>query len=158
MNVETAKTIIAFMEKYNKHFAALSAFVSEKKAKVIADDLTWLLDSLNTEQRYVMEGNDLEAKRLSLFEQLGIPGVKARELVERCPEEYKPRLKLEFRNMEHFVDSIKKTNADIIEIIERKLSIQEKLAGKTPSTVQTYTGQGVKVTKHNTSGGFFGEV
>ena len=50
------------------------------------------------------------------------------------------------------------SNADIIDIIERKLSIQEKLANRGPSTVQTYTGTGAKVTKHNTSGGFFSEV
>ena len=60
--------------------------------------------------------------------------------------------------MEQSVDFIKATNADIIEIIERKLSIQEKLANRSPSTVQTYNGKGAKVTKHNTSGGFFGEV
>ena len=70
MTVQVAKEVIAFMEKYNKHFEALSAFVSEKRAKVIADELTWLLDALNVEQKFVMEGNDLEAKRLALFERL----------------------------------------------------------------------------------------
>lgn len=158
MNVDTAKQVIAFMEKYNRHFEALSAFVSEKRAKVIADELTWLLDSLTAEQKFIMEGNDLEAKRLALFESLGIGGKKARELIEECPEELKPKLTLECRNMEKYVEHIKNTNADIIEIIERKLSVQEKLINKTHSTASTYTGKGVKVTKHNTSGGFFGNV
>ena len=60
--------------------------------------------------------------------------------------------------MEKYVETIKSTNADIIEIIERKLSVQEKLINRTHSTSSTYTGKGVKVTKHNTSGGFFGNV
>lgn len=158
MTAEVAKEIIAFMEKYNMHFEALSAFVSEKKAKVIADELTWLLDALNTEQKFVMEGNSLEAKRLALFEELGVQGKKARELLEECPGEYKAKFELEWKTMEKHVDYIKATNADIIDIIERKLSIQEKLANRGPSTVQTYTGTGAKVTKHNTSGGFFSEV
>ncbi|MGN0657020.1 MAG: flagellar biosynthesis protein FlgN [Ruminiclostridium sp.] len=158
MTVQTAVKVIAFMEKYNKHFEELCAFVSEKKAKVIADELTWLLDSLNVEQKFVMEGNDLEAKRLALFEELGLSGAKAKQLLEECPEAYKAKFALECRRMEQSVDFIKATNADIIEIIERKLSIQEKLANRSPSTVQTYNGKGTKVTKHNTSGGFFGEV
>ena len=158
MTVQVAKEVIAFMEKYNMHFEALSAFVSEKRAKVIADELTWLLDALNVEQKFVMEGNDLEAKRLALFERLGIAGRKAKSLLEECPEEYKAKFSLECANMEKYVDYIKATNADIIDIIERKLSIQEKLAKRGPSTVQTYNGSGAKVTKHNTSGGFFSEV
>ena len=158
MTNETAKEVIAFMEKYNKHFEALSAFVSEKRAKVIADELTWLLDSLTTEQKFIMEGNDLEAKRLALFEKLGLAGKKARELVTECPEELRNKLTLECSAMEKHVGFIKTTNADIIEIIERKLSVQEKIANKPRSTQSTYTGKGVKVTKHNTSGGFFGEV
>jgi len=158
MTQETAKEVIAFMEKYNRHFEELSAFVSEKRAKVVADELTWLLDSLNVEQRLIMEGNDLEAKRLALFERLGIAGRKARELIEECPEQLRAKLTLECSAMEKHVDYIKDTNADIIEIIERKLSIQEKLINKKHSTSSTYTGKGVKVTKHNTSGGFSSNV
>jgi len=158
MTVGTAKEVIAFMEKYNAHFEALSAFVSEKRAKVIADELPWLLDSLTVEQKFVMEGNDLEAKRLALFRDLGLAGKKAKELIEECPEELKKKLTLECTAMERHVETIKSMNADIIDIIERKLSVQEKLINRTHSTASTYTGKGVKVTKHNTSGGFFGEV
>ncbi len=158
MTAETAKSIIRYMEKYNEHFENLETFVSEKKAKVIADDLVWLLDSLVTEQKLVMEGNDLEVKRLALFEQLGISGKKAKELLGECPEELKAKLTLECTAMEKHIDLIKRTNADIIDIIERKLSIQEKLANQSHSTMDTYTGRGTKVRKHNTSGGFFGNV
>ncbi|MBO6301178.1 MAG: flagellar export chaperone FlgN [Ruminiclostridium sp.] len=158
MTTDTAKQVIAFMEKYNKHFEALSSFVSEKRAKVIADELTWLLDSLATEQKFIMEGNDLEAKRLALFQRLGLSGKKARDLLNECPEELKNKLTLECSAMERHVEFIKSTNADIIEIIERKLSVQEKLINRPHVTSSTYTGKGVKVTKHNTSGGFFGNV
>ena len=158
MTVETVKAVIKFMEKYNRHFEELETFVSEKKAKVIADDLVWLLDSLVREQKLVMEGNDLEVKRLALFEELQISGKKAKQLITECPEEYRAKLTLECVSMEKHIDFIKRTNADIIEIIERKLSIQEKLANQPRSTMDTYTGKGTKVRKHNTSGGFFGEV
>ncbi len=158
MTVATAKAVIQFMEKYNKHFEELELFVSEKKAKVIADDLVWLLDSLTREQKLVMTGNDLETKRLSLFEELGISGTKAKELIEECPEDYRTKLNLECSSMEKHVDAIRRTNADIIEMVERKLSIQEKIANQPHSTMETYTGRGMKVKKHNTSGGFFGEV
>ena len=158
MTVATAKAVIEFMEIYNKHFEELYVFVSEKKAKVIADDLVWLLDSLTKEQKLVMAGNDLETKRLALFEELGISGVKAKELIEECPEDYRSKLHLECSSMEKYVDAIRKTSADIIEMVERKLSIQEKLANQPHSTMETYTGRGMKVKKHNTSGGFFGEV
>ena len=158
MTAEVAKQVIAFMVKYNEHFEALSAFVSEKRAKVIGDELSWLLDSLTTEQKFIMEGNDLETKRLALFRRLGLAGKRARALVEECPEELKNKLKLECSAMEKYVENIKNTNADIIDIIERKLSVQEKLINRTHSTASTYTGKGVKVTKHNTSGGFFVEV
>lgn len=158
MTAETVKAVIRFMEKYNVHFQELEAFVSEKKAKVIADDLCWLLDSLVNEQKLVMEGNNLETKRLKLFEELGISGIKAKQLIAECPEEYRQKLTLECVAMEKHIDLIKRTNADIIEIIERKLSIQEKLANQPRSTMETYTGKGTKVRKHNASGGFFGEV
>lgn len=158
MDAITAKSVIAFMEKYNRHFEELSAFVSEKRAKVVADDLTWLLDSLNNEQRLVMEGNNLENQRLALFRELGIEGRKAVQLIDECPAGLAAKLRLECSAMERYVDLIKATNADIIDIIERKLSIQEKMINKTHATASTYTGKGVKVTKHNTSGGFFGQV
>ena len=105
-----------------------------------------------------MTGNDLEVKRIALFEELGISGKKAKELISECPEEYRAKLTLECLSMERHIDFIKRTNADIIEIIERKLSIQEKMANQPRSTMDTYTGKGTKVRKHNTSGGFFGEV
>lgn len=158
MTAQTAKEIIACMEKINAHFRTLETFINEKRAKVIADDLPWLLDSLVEEQRLVAEGNHLEAKRMKLFEQLGVADKKATALIEECPEEYKERLRLECISIERHIGTIKKTNADIIEIIERKLSIQEKAAKVPVGSTSTYTGQGVKVRHADTSGGFIGEV
>ncbi len=159
MTVETAKAIIQCMEKMNAHFAELEKFIAEKKVKVIADDLVWLLDSLTEEQRLIAEGNDLESKRLKLFDELGISGKKATQLIQDCPGEFQSKLKLECVSMEKHIDLIKKLNADIIEIIERKLSIQEKAANMPQTSgMNTYTGKGVKVRQSNSSGGFIGDV
>lgn len=158
MTVQTVLAVIASMEKLNQHLEALEAFISAKKARVIADDLVWLLDSLTEEQRLVAEGNDLEAKRLKLFDDLGISGKKAKQLIEECPEEYQARFTRECVETERHINAIKQLNIDITEIIERKLSIQEKAVKAPPSSMETYTGKGVKVRTHNTSGGFFGEV
>ncbi len=158
MTVQTITAVIANMEKLNQHLEALETFISTKKARVIADDLVWLLDSLTEEQRLVAEGNNLEAKRLKLFDDLGISGKKARQLIDECPEEYRAKFTRECVEMERRIDKIKQLNIDITEIIERKLSIQEKAVKAPPSSMETYTGKGVKVRTHNTSGGFFGEV
>ncbi len=158
MTIQTAKAVIGCMEKLNRHFLELEKFIAEKKAKVIADDLVWLLDSLTEEQRLVAEGNDLESKRLKLFESFGIADRKASQLIQECPEEYQSKLKLECSSLEKHIDLIKKLNADIIEIIERKLTIQEKAANRSAATMNTYTEQGVKVRQRDTSGGFIGEV
>lgn len=158
MTAQTAKEIIGCMEKINAHFRTLETFINEKRAKVIADDLPWLLDSLVEEQRLVAEGNNLEAKRMKLFERLGVADKKATALIEECPEGCKERLRLECVSIERHIGLIKKTNADIIEIIERKLSIQEKTAKMPVGSTSTYTGQGVKVRHANSSGGFIGEV
>lgn len=158
MTVQTITAVIANMEKLNQHLEALETFISAKKARVIADDLVWLLDSLTEEQRLVAEGNNLEAKRLKLFDDLGISGKKARQLIDECPEEYRAKFTRECVEMERRIDKIKQLNIDITEIIERKLSIQEKAVKAPPSSMETYTGKGVKVRTHNTSGGFFGEV
>lgn len=158
MTVQTTMAVIDNMEKLNQHLEALETFISAKKAKVIADDLVWLLDSLTEEQRLVAEGNNLEVKRLKLFDDLGISGKKAKQLIDECPEEYRAKFSRECVEMEHHIDRIKQLNIDITEIIERKLSIQEKAVKAPPSSMETYTGKGVKVRTHNTSGGFFGEV
>lgn len=158
MTVQTAKQVISCMEKLNAHFRALETFIAEKKAKVIADDLVWLLDSLVEEQRLVAEGNNLESRRVKLFEELGIADRKATQLIEECPEEYRSRLRLECASIERHIDLIKKTNIDIIDIIERKLSIQEKSSKAPVGTINTYTEQGVKVRRQSASGGIIGEV
>ena len=50
MTIETADRIIGFLEKYNGVYRDMVAFLTEKQAKVMADDLLWLLDSVEDEQ------------------------------------------------------------------------------------------------------------
>ena len=49
MTIETADRIIGFLEKYNSAYRDMVAFLTEKQAKVMADDLLWLLDSVEDE-------------------------------------------------------------------------------------------------------------
>ena len=37
MTTDVAKEVISFMEKYNRHFEALSAFVDEKRMMEVGD-------------------------------------------------------------------------------------------------------------------------
>ena len=55
MTTETADRIIGFLEKYNGAYRDMVAFLTEKQAKVMADDLLWLLDSVENEQALVMK-------------------------------------------------------------------------------------------------------
>lgn len=156
MDSQTAELLITFFESYNKHFTELFRFLSEKKSKVIDDDLSWLLDSLATEQKLIMQGNSLESKRLTVFETIGISGVHSEQLVEMFPEEFKGQIKVQLDTLVKSIADIKRLNADILDLVDRKLSLQEKLLNKTSDSPDTYNMKGAKVQKH--SGGIIGEV
>lgn len=81
MTTETADRIIGFLEKYNGAYRDMVAFLTEKQAKVMADDLLWLLDSVENEQALVMKIQSEEAARTSLFEELGLGETKAKQLI-----------------------------------------------------------------------------
>lgn len=72
MTIETADRIIGFLEKYNGVYRDMVAFLTEKQAKVMADDLLWLLDSVEDEQALVMKIQSEESARSALFEELGL--------------------------------------------------------------------------------------
>ena len=63
MTIETADRIIGFLEKYNGVYRDMVAFLTEKQAKVMADDLLWLLDSVEDEQALVMKIQSEESAR-----------------------------------------------------------------------------------------------
>ena len=55
MTIQLADEIIAFMEKYNDTYRDMVLFLTEKMAKVMDDDLLWLLESVDDEQALIMK-------------------------------------------------------------------------------------------------------
>ena len=71
MNSTQAAQIVGFMEKYSKHFVDTVSFLNKKQMKILADDLIWLHDSLQEEQKLVMYGSSLETERLKILAAAG---------------------------------------------------------------------------------------
>ncbi len=159
MTVETADKLISFMEKYNETYRSMVAFLTEKQAKVMADDLLWLLDSVEQEQALVMKIQSQENARLALFAELSVDGIKAKELIESVPEERKTMMTLIYDNLTEDIERIRKLNSEIVETVEKKLSVQEELVrGAGMTTAETYNGYGAKI-KHTTgTKGYIGSV
>ncbi|MCL1903083.1 MAG: hypothetical protein FWF94_01530 [Oscillospiraceae bacterium] len=122
MNVEQAVQIVEFLGKYNEHFTGIVDFLERKMQKVLADDLVWLHDSLQEEQKLAMAGVSLENKRLELLDKMGYDDYTSSELLKIYPDEYKGRFKLECTNIENAVDKIKALNSEILETVEKKLN------------------------------------
>ena len=145
MTIETADRIIGFLEKYNGVYRDMVAFLTEKQAKVMADDLLWLLDSVEA--------------RSALFEELGLGEIKAKQLIEAAPDERKSKLTLLYDELTGYVARIKQLNNIIVETVEKKLSVQEELMRKTGMTLtETYNGYGAKIKHTSAPKGFLGNI
>ena len=83
MTIETADRIIGFLEKYNGEYRDMVAFLTEKQAKVMADDLLWLLDSVEDEQALVMKIQSEESARSALLRSLDSGEIKAKQLMKK---------------------------------------------------------------------------
>jgi len=143
MNQTQALQIIEFLESYNKHFLGCVDFLNLKQQKVLADDLSWLHDSLPEEQRLSMSGSSLEHKRLELMKELGFEDKTSSQLLEICPEEAKTRFKTACQSLEQSIEKIKRINADILETVEKKLEVAEKLLdGQAKQNINSLTGPG----------------
>ena len=159
MTLETAEKVIAFMEKYNETYRDMVSFLTEKQAKVMADDILWLLDSVEEEQALVMKIQSQENARLAYFAELSIEDATAKELVEQAPQERKTRMSMLYDNLTDYIAKIRKLNADIVETVEKKLSVQEELVrGAGMTMAETYNGYGAKVKRTTGSKGFLGSV
>ncbi|MCL1832750.1 MAG: flagellar export chaperone FlgN [Oscillospiraceae bacterium] len=134
MNIEQATQIADILGTYNKHFDECIAFLNLKQQKVLADDLNWLHDSLTEEQRLAMVGSSLETKRLELMKTLGYENHTSAQILEICPDEARGRLKLECVNLQTSIDKIKVLNADILEMVDKKLESAEEYLKKTGVT------------------------
>lgn len=159
MTIETADRIIGFLEKYNSAYRDMVAFLTEKQAKVMADDLLWLLDSVEDEQALVMKIQSEENARSALFEELGLGEIKAIQLIEAAPDERKSKLTLLYDELTGYVARIKQLNNIIVETVEKKLSVQEELMRKTGMTLtETYNGYGAKIKHTSAPKGFIGNI
>jgi hypothetical protein len=125
MSAEHAAQIVEFLGKYNEHFNTTVEFLNQKLQKVLADDLVWLHDSLQEEQKLSMAGSSLESKRLELLAGMRYNDYPSAKLLELCPDEYKGRFKLECTNIENSIDKIRILNTEILETVEKKLDIAE---------------------------------
>ena len=159
MTIETADKVIRFLEKYNSAYRDMVAFLTEKQAKVMADDLLWLLDSVEQEQALVMKIQSQENARLALFAELSVDGIKAKELIESVPEERKTMMTLIYDNLTEDIELIRKLNSEIVETVEKKLSVQEELVrGAGMTTAETYNGYGAKIKRTTGTKGYIGSV
>ncbi|MBD5103846.1 MAG: flagellar protein FlgN [Ruminococcaceae bacterium] len=154
MTVQTAEVIIRFLDQYNTHFEKLANFLLEKQNHILKDDLTWLEDALVDEQSYIMKGNSLEDKRLALFEQAGIKGVKLVDMAELFPEDYIPAFNLQSQRLNNSIAKIKRINEISNDLVERKIKVQSKLLGVNELTgIGAYSGDAHFVKGSSGSGG-----
>ena len=159
MNITAATEILEFLEKYDEHFRELRVFITEKQEKTAGDDLVWLLDSLNTEQKFVMRGNSLEAKRNLIFDEHGMKDCDSKQLLEQCPEELKGRMRLTIESLEDSVMYIKDTNHNVLEMARRKLEAQaELLDDSLIAGSDTYDNSGSRIKKISDDDTFLGSV
>ncbi|MDR1754432.1 MAG: flagellar biosynthesis protein FlgN [Eubacterium sp.] len=149
MQIQTAERIVEFFREFTEHFKELVVFIAKKQEKATADDLIWLMDSIAEEQRLAMRGNSLESKRVLLFEELGLKDYKSKQLLDEMPEDYKGELRLLLNLMERSIRYIKETNGGILDLIEKKLSVQAEILNQNVlAGSDTYTAKGEKIHKN----------
>lgn len=160
MTIQLADEIIAFMEKYNDTYRDMVVFLTEKMAKVMDDDLLWLLESVDDEQALIMKIQSQENGRLAFFAGIGIDeDIKVKELIEKAPEERKVKLQMIYDDLTGYIARIRKLNGEITETVEKKLSVQEELVrGAGMTMAETYNGYGAKVKRTTGTKGFIGSV
>lgn len=160
MTAQTADKIIAFMEKYNEAYREMVVYLTEKLAKVIDDDLLWLLEAVDDEQALIMKIQSQEKSRLQYFKELDIDeNITAQELTSMAPEEKRIRFQMIYDDLTGYIARIRKLNDEITETVEKKLSVQEELVrGAGMTMAETYNGYGAKVKRTTGTKGFIGSV
>jgi hypothetical protein len=160
MTIQLADEIIAYMEKYNDTYRDMVLFLTEKMAKVMDDDLLWLLESVDDEQALIMKIQSQETNRIAYFAELGLDeDIKAKELIDKAPAERKIRFQMIYDDLNGYIARIRKLNGEITETVEKKLSVQEELVrGAGMTMAETYNGYGAKVKRTTGTKGFIGSV
>ncbi|MCH5205531.1 MAG: flagellar export chaperone FlgN [Oscillospiraceae bacterium] len=122
----TADAIVKCLEIDVDFYRELAVFLMKKHAKILADDLEWLTDSLNDEQAFLMKSRSLEEKRLELFRGLQIDDKKLSELADEAPEDYQPKIRMLISQLTELVEKITELNEQTTEVVKRKLDNQKE--------------------------------
>ena len=127
MDNVTAAAIVRCLEIDVDFYRDLTVFLMKKHTKILADDLEWLIDSLNDEQAFLMKSRSLEQKRIALFSGLGIEDKKLSELADEAPDEYKPKIRMLSSQLTEIIERVTSLNAETTEAVKRKLDNQKEL-------------------------------
>ncbi len=160
INETQAQAVIRCLEIDVDFYRELTVFLMKKHDKILEDDLGWLTESLNKEQAYVMKSRSLEDKRISLFEGLGLGGMKLSEITENSPEEYRPKMKMLSGQLTELIDGIKSLNAETNEVVKRKLDNQREFVKRAGilEKPETYNRNASRVAGGQSSAKAFREV
>ena len=160
INETQAQAVIRCLEIDVDFYRELTVFLMKKHDKILEDDLGWLTESLNKEQAYVMKSRSLEDKRISLFDGLGLGGMKLSEITENSPEEYRPKMKMLSGQLTELIDGIKSLNAETNEVVKRKLDNQREFVKRAGilEKPETYNRNASRVAGGQSSAKAFREV
>ena len=121
---------IAFLSKYRDELSSYLENECEKRRALLGNDSLRLEKMLKVQQAETMKFRELESKRTKLQSKLGLPDVKAAELLESIDEPEAHRsLKALFSEIADFAEQIREQNRQSLELAETNLKIIELARG-----------------------------
>lgn len=148
MDERTAAAVTRCLEIDCDFYRELYVFLLKKHTKILDDDIDWLINSLNTEQAYVMKSKTLEQKRQQLFGGLGISDSRLSELIPEAPKEYRSKMTMLTKQLGELVDNIREINEQTNEVVKRKLDNQAEFVQRAGilNKPETYNKNAARVT------------
>ncbi len=137
--------IIVFFNDYLNHYKGLLAFEQEKLNFLISNDIKKLNDSLSNEQAFIMKGEALEKKRISMLKGEGISELHFKEMIDNAPKNYQDRLICVYTALQNYIMEVKRINELSMEKVSDRLKrINEKTNTKTSGTYNEHGGKNNK--------------
>ena len=121
---------ISFLSKYRDELSAYLENECEKRRALLGNDFLRLEKMLKVQQAETMKFRELESKRTKLQSKLGLPDVKAAELLENIsdPETHRS-LKILFSEIADYAEQIQEQNRQSLELAETNLKVIELARG-----------------------------
>lgn len=121
---------ISFLSKYRDELSSYLENECEKRRALLGNDYLRLEKMLKVQQAETMKFRDMESKRAKLQSKLGLPDVKAAELLESIddPETHKS-LKTLFSEIAGYAEQIREQNRQSLELAESNLKIIDLARG-----------------------------